>query len=231
MVCYKTSPLSKCVKKIIFVTGKSENNWDHYTHTDPTKVADETNGDIACDTYHKYKEDVALAKSLGVNVFKISLSWSRILPKGFAHEINPEGIRFYNELIDELIDNDIEPVVVLYHWDLPQILQEFGGWANRELVDVFADYARVAFENFGDRVKYWITNNEACVGYGEDKYAPAVNASGVADYLCYYVSALAHARVYHLYDEEFRGKQNGRGVTILCSTTVLLFARQNWYNR
>lgn len=190
--------------------GRSESIWDHYVHTNPTKVADESNGDIACDSYHKYKEDVALAKRLGVNVFKISLSWSRILPKGFAHEVNPEGIRFYNELIDELIDNNIEPIVVLYHWDLPQILQEFGGWANKELVEVFADYARVAFENFGDRVKYWITHNEACSGYGDGDSAPAVNVSGVVDYLCYYVATLSHAKVYHLYNEAFREKQNGR---------------------
>lgn len=100
--------------------------------------------------------------------------------------------------------------MVLYHWDLPQILQEFGGWANKELVEVFADYARVAFENFGDRVKYWITHNEACAGYGDGDSAPAVNASGVVDYLCYYVATLSHAKVYHLYNEAFREKQNGR---------------------
>lgn len=170
---------------------------------------DQSNGDIACDSYHKFKEDVALAKSLGVSVFKISLAWSRILPKGFAHTVNPKGIQFYNDLIDELLANNIEPMVVLYHWDLPQVLQEFGGWANKELVDVFVDYARVAFENFGDRVKYWITNNEACMGYGDEHHAPAINASGVVDYLCYYVTALAHAKVYRLYDEEFREKQKG----------------------
>lgn len=108
-----------------------------------------------------------------------------------------------------MIENNIEPVVVLYHWDLPQILQEFGGWANWELADVFADYAKVAFENFGDRVKYWITNNEACAGYGGENHAPAVNASGIADYLCYCVTALAHAKAYRLYDETFRQQQHG----------------------
>lgn len=107
------------------------------------------------------------------------------------------------------MDNNIEPVVVLYHWDLPQILQDFGGWTNKELVDLFVDYANVAFENFGDRVKYWITNNEACHGYGGEDHAPAINGSGVTDYLCYYVTTLAHAKVYHLYDEVYRKNQKG----------------------
>lgn len=192
--------------------GKSENIWDQYTHTQRSKIDDQSNGDIACDSYHKYKEDIALAKSLGVDAFKISLSWSRILPKGFAHAVNPKAIRFYNNVIDELVENNIEPIVVLYHWDLPQILQEFGGWTNKELVDVFADYAKVAFEHFGDRVKYWITNNEACTGYGDENHAPSLGASGVSDYLCYYVTALAHAKVYHLYDETFRKHQKGKPI-------------------
>lgn len=144
-----------------------------------------------------------------MGAFKISLSWSRLLPKGLAHEVNQEGIRFYNDVIDELVDNNIEPIVVLYHWDLPQILQEFGGWTNIELVDFFVDYAQVAFDHFGDRVKYWITNNEACVGYGDENFPPAINASGVGDYLCYYVASMAHAKVYHLYDEIYRPSQNG----------------------
>lgn len=158
---------------------------------------------------------MALLKDIGVNFYRFSISWSRILPQGFVHKINTEGVRFYNELIDELLSNGIEPMITLYHFDLPQKLQEIGGWTNPHLVDYFADYAKIAFEKFGDRVKYWITINEACPGYGDENIPPALNLAGVADYMCLRVSLLAHAKAYRLYQNEFKEKQNGSiGITI-----------------
>lgn len=101
-------------------------------------------------------------------------------------------------------------MVTLYHFDLPQTLSGIGGWTNPNVADYFADYARVAFQNFGDRVKYWITMNEPCVGYGDEGIPPALGLSGVADYMCYYVTLLGHGKAYRLYQEEFKEEQNGK---------------------
>lgn len=104
---------------------------------------------------------------------------------------------------------------MLYHWDLPQALQDLGGWTNAQLAELFADYARVAFDHFGDRVKYWVTMNEPCHGYDGEDFAPGINASGIADYMCYRVGALAHANVYRLYDKTYRRRQKGKiGITV-----------------
>ncbi|KAF2904362.1 hypothetical protein ILUMI_01820 [Ignelater luminosus] len=196
-------------------SGKGESIWDHFTHKHPERVRDRSNADIACDSYHKIKEDVALLKELGVDFYRFSISWSRLLPTGHVNYINPDGIRYYNELIDELVANGIKPMVTLNHWDLPLNLQKLGGWTNYFLVDIFVDFARVAFENFGDRVPYWITFNSGCdVGYGTDQ-PPGINQSGIAEYLCVHVTLKAHARVYYLYDKEFRKTQKGQiGMTI-----------------
>lgn len=148
-------------------------------------------------------------KELGVDYYRFSLSWSRILPQGFSHQINPDGIRFYNSLIDELLANGIKPMVTLYHGDLPQSLLDIGGLTNPHFADYFADFAKVAFENFGDRVKYWVTINEPCLGYADTDNPPALGLSGIADYLCLQVTLLGHAKIYHLYQDEFKAKQNG----------------------
>lgn len=199
--------------------GKGENIWDRYTHSNPGLIRDKGNGDIACDSYHKYEEDVQLIKNAGGKIYRFSLSWSRILPTGFSNNVNGKGIEYYNKLIDELIKNGIEPMITLFHWDLPQPLQELGGWTNPLLADYFADYAKVAFENFGDRVKKWITFNEPlefCLfGYGMDVFAPAMKMSGVADYLAAHTVLKAHAKAYHLYDDEYRPSQEGEiGITL-----------------
>lgn len=156
---------------------------------------------------------MSLIANLGVDFYRFSLAWTRILSTGFYADVNPDGIRYYNELIDALIARNIQPMVTLYHFDLPRSIQSMGGWTNEAIVDYFDDYARVAFDNFGDRVKLWTTINEPfniCYeGYGELKKAPAVNSTGVGEYLCMHNILKAHARVYHTYDSEYRPTQAG----------------------
>lgn len=178
----------------------------------PEYIRDLSNGDVACDSYHKYKEDVKLLKGLGVDYYRFSISWSRILPN-FSNNVNQKGIDYYNNLINELIANDIKPMITLYHWDLPQYLQDIGGWTNPLIVDYYGNYARAAFEAFGDRVPYWTTFNEPkqiCQeGYGDEEKAPALNLKGIGEYLCTHNLLKSHARAYHMYDDEFRATQKG----------------------
>ena len=144
--------------------GKGESIWDRFAHT-PGKVRDGSNGDVACDHYHRWREDVALMKSLNLQAYRFSIAWPRILPKGRGL-INPEGVDFYNRLVDELLAANITPFATLYHWDLPQALQEQGGWTVRSTAEAFAEYADVISRALGDRVKNWITINEPwCVGF------------------------------------------------------------------
>ncbi|MGV3028082.1 glycoside hydrolase family 1 protein [Streptococcus hyovaginalis] len=114
---------------------------------------------VSVDHYHHYKEDIALMAEMGFKSYRFSISWARILPEGTG-EVNPQGIAFYNNLIDECLKYDIEPIVTMFHFDMPAKLDERGSWSNRESIDWFADFAKVLFENFGDRVKYWLTINE-----------------------------------------------------------------------
>ncbi|XP_050681332.1 myrosinase 1-like isoform X1 [Leptidea sinapis] len=196
------------------VSGKSENVWDHLTHNKPWMVADGTNGDIACDSYNRYREDVEALAHLGVDFYRFSFSWARILPTGRVDYINPDGIRYYHDLLDALAEKNIEPLVTLFHWDLPQTLQDLGGWANPKMVDYFADYADLCFREFGDKIKSWITFNEPyeiCEdAYGDEKKAPAINSHGVGNYLCSDTLLKAHAEAYHLYNDTYRPTQNGR---------------------
>ncbi|MBN1799613.1 MAG: beta-glucosidase [Spirochaetales bacterium] len=141
--------------------GKGESIWDTISHS-KGKVANGDTGDVACDHYHRYKEDVALMKQLELPAYRFSIAWPRIFPEGRGR-INKQGLDFYHGLIDELLANSIEPVVTMYHWDLPSALQKDGGWENRRIIDWFTDYAQVLFDNFGDRVKYWTTFNEPAV--------------------------------------------------------------------
>lgn len=187
--------------------------WDHMAKVRPEFVRNKDNADVACDSYHRYKDDVALLKDLGVQFYRLSISWSRILPTGFPNKINQKGINYYNRLINELIANKIQPMVTIFHWDLPQPLQALGGFSNPLVVDWYLDFARVCFENFGDRVKLWLTFNEVRVwcqqAYGEDGKAPALGASGIADYLCIHHCIKGHAKAYHLYNNTFRATQKG----------------------
>ncbi|XP_063932770.1 myrosinase 1-like [Zophobas morio] len=201
--------------------GKGVNIWDQFTHTHPDSVVNGDTGDIACDSYHRYMEDVEMLKNLGVNYYRFSLSWSRILPTGYTNQINEAGVEYYKNFISALKENGIEPFVTLYHWDLPQPLQEIGGWPNPLLEDIFAEYARTAFSLFGEEVKNWMTFNEpkqTCLaGYGLGSAAPGISASGIGEYECMHTIMKAHARAYHIYDEEFRPTQSGR-ISIVLDT-------------
>jgi beta-glucosidase len=154
--------------------GKGLNVWDYYCQKN-APVAHHENGNIACDHYHRFKEDVANMKKLGIKCYRFSISWARVIPNGIG-EVNPKGIEFYNNLIDELIANGIEPLVTMFHWDYPIALHQMGGWLNPKSPEWFEEYAKVLVDNFSDRVKYWITLNEPQVfvgnGYTFGNFAP-----------------------------------------------------------
>jgi beta-glucosidase len=138
--------------------GKGQSIWDVMSHI-PGKTRRGDTGDVACDHYHRFREDIKLMAELGVNAYRFSVSWSRILPDGKGR-VNEKGIEFYNCLIDEMLKYGIEPFLTLYHWDLPEKLFELGGWLNPESPEWFYEYAKLVGERFGDRVKHYITLNE-----------------------------------------------------------------------
>ena len=195
--------------------GRGVSIWDTYC-AEAGNIIDGSNGDIACDHYHRVEDDVRLMKELGLKAYRFSIAWPRILPYGKADGgINHEGIAFYNRLIDELIRNDIEPWVTLYHWDLPQTLEDlYGGWLSPKIIEDFGDYASVCFEAFGDRVKKWITINEswtvAVQGYGDGSKAPGKIVNPQVDvYVVAHHLLLAHARAVRNYRERFSKTQRG----------------------
>lgn len=141
--------------------GRGPSVWDTLCHI-PGIIQNDDTGDVAIDHYHRYKEDVALLKEMELQTYRFSISWTRIIPEGTG-KVNQQGIDFYNNLINELIAADIEPIVTLYHWDFPQALVDKNGWQNRDSADWFTEYAKVCFNEFGDRVKHWITFNEPWV--------------------------------------------------------------------
>lgn len=154
--------------------GKGESIWDRFAHT-PGKIANGDTGDVACDHYHRWPEDVALMKELGLNAYRFSISWPRILPSGRG-AVNPAGLDFYGRLVDALLEAGITPFVTLYHWDLPQTLQDQGGWPARLCAEAFVEYADVVSRHLGDRVKHWATLNEpmvsALAGHLHGEHAP-----------------------------------------------------------
>lgn len=157
--------------------GKGPSVWDNFTKIEG-KTFKGTNGDVAVDHYHRYKEDVALMAEMGLKAYRFSVAWSRIFPNGKG-EVNEKGIQFYSDLVDELLKYGIEPLVTLYHWDIPQALQdEYGGWESRNVIEDFTNYSKLLFDRLGDRVKYWITLNEQNVfimhGYLMASHPPGV---------------------------------------------------------
>jgi beta-glucosidase len=138
--------------------GRGESIWDRFAAT-PGRIADGSDPSVACDHYHRWREDVRLLQWLGVKAYRFSIAWPRVIPAGRG-PVNEAGLAFYDALVDGLLAADIEPFVTLYHWDLPQPLQDEGGWASRDTVDAFVDYAACVAERLGDRVKHWITHNE-----------------------------------------------------------------------
>ncbi|MFF2203941.1 GH1 family beta-glucosidase [Streptomyces sp. NPDC058145] len=154
--------------------GRSPSIWDTFSHT-PGKIANDDNGDVACDHYHRWREDIGLMRQLGTNAYRLSIAWPRVTPDG-AGAVNPKGLAFYDELVDALLEAGITPAVTLYHWDLPQALQDRGGWPERATALAFAEYASTVAERLGDRVKLWATLNEpscsAWIGHLEGAMAP-----------------------------------------------------------
>ncbi|CAG0940248.1 beta-glucosidase [Anaerolineae bacterium] len=160
--------------------GKGESIWDRFSHT-PGKIENGDMGDVACDHYHHYRDDVALMRRLGLRAYRFSISWSRVLPEGRG-AVNLVGLDFYDRLVDELFAANITPYATLYHWDLPQALED--GWLNRDTVGYFADYTALVARRLGDRVQNWMTLNEpwvsAFVGYREGRHAPGLQDEKLA---------------------------------------------------
>ncbi|XP_051239410.1 lactase-like b [Dicentrarchus labrax] len=194
--------------------GKGLSIWDVFSHKKGKIQRNET-GDSSCEGYHKVKDDVSLMKELKLNHYRFSISWPRLIPTGIKSDhINEKGIQYYDELINHLLENQITPIVTLYHWDLPQVLQEkYGGWQNISMVNHFNEYANLCFERFGNRVKYWITFNNpwsvAVEGYETGEHAPGLKLRGTGAYRAAHHIIKAHAKVWHSYDTQWRGKQKG----------------------
>ncbi|MDG3374850.1 glycoside hydrolase family 1 protein, partial [Vibrio parahaemolyticus] len=183
--------------------GKGESVWDRFVRI-PGKTFKGTNGDLAVDHYHRFQEDIALMKEQGLKAYRFSIAWTRIFPTGRG-EVNQAGLAFYQELVDELIKNDIEPMVTLYHWDLPQALQdEYNGWESRQIIEDFTKYAETLFVAFRGKVHYWISLNEQNV-FTSLGYLLAVHPPGVTDpkrmYAVNHIANLANASVINKFHE------------------------------
>ncbi|GAB3164533.1 GH1 family beta-glucosidase [Microbispora hainanensis] len=174
MFLWGTATASYQIEGAVNEDGRGPSVWDTFSHT-PGKVRDGHTGDLACDHYHRYAEDVALMAGLGVNAYRFSIAWPRVMPTG-AGPVNQAGLDFYDRLVDALCERGITPVPTLFHWDLPQALEDEGGWLSRDTSRRFADYAAVVAERLTDRVRMWITLNEPFVhmveGYGLGIHAP-----------------------------------------------------------
>jgi len=157
------------------VDGKSPSVWDHFTQHKKHKIKNGDNGNIACDFYNRYDSDIALIKDMNFKIFRFSTAWTRILPDGYG-KVNQKGLDFYHRVIDSCLKQGIEPWITLYHWDLPQILQRKGGWANRDVISWFSEYSNVVSKTYGDKVKNWMVLNEpmafTALGYLIGMHAP-----------------------------------------------------------
>ena len=173
--------------------GKGPSIWDTFSHTEG-KIERGEVGDVACDHYHRYRDDVALLGELSLNAYRFSVSWPRVLPQGTGAP-NAKGLSFYDRLVDALLERGITPFITLYHWDLPQALQDRGGWGGREVVAAFGEYAALMGRTLGDRVKHWITFNEpfafVIIGHLFGHHAPGLTDAAVAFQASHHVN-LAH---------------------------------------
>ncbi|XP_042480080.1 beta-glucosidase 13-like [Macadamia integrifolia] len=206
--------------------GRKPCMWDTFTHQHPDKIADRSNGDVAIDSYHRYKEDVSVMKQMGMDAYRFSISWSRILPDGkLSGGVNRVGIQYYNNLINELLSKGIQPFVTLFHWDTPQVLEDkYGGFLSPDIINDFQGFADICFKEFGDRVKHWITLNEPVsyvMGYSGASFAPgrcsqcSHGNSSTEPYLVGHHQLLAHAAAVNLYRGKYKVSQNGKiGITL-----------------
>ncbi|MCL2676747.1 MAG: glycoside hydrolase family 1 protein [Streptococcaceae bacterium] len=185
------------------VDGKGQSVWDKFVRI-PGKTFKETTGDVAVDHYHRYKEDVALMTKQGLKSYRFSIAWTRIFPQGRG-QVNEEGLQFYRNLVDELLAHHIEPVVTLYHWDLPQALEdEYRGWESRRIIEDFVNYSTFLFETFKDKVKYWISLNEQNI-FTQHGWILATHPPGKTDMKLFYQvnhhANLANAAVINKFHE------------------------------
>ncbi|KAJ3679743.1 hypothetical protein LUZ60_017754 [Juncus effusus] len=213
--------------------GRGPSIWDTFTHEYPNKIDDHSTGDVADDSYHKYKEDVSIMKEMGMDAYRFSISWSRILPSGSLNGgINKVGVDYYNKLINELVSKGLKPFVTLFHWDSPQALEDqYGGFLSSKIINDYVNYAEVCFKEFGDRVKHWITFNEpwsfCSGGYDRGQYAPGRCSSWMAEnctagdsgrepYKVCHHQLIAHGAAVKLYKEKYQASQKGIiGITLV----------------
>ncbi|XP_011623510.2 beta-glucosidase 31 isoform X1 [Amborella trichopoda] len=216
--------------------GRKPSIWDTFVHTG--RMPGQVTGDVASDQYHKYKEDVKLMHEMGLDAYRFSISWSRLIPDGRG-SVNPKGLEYYNNLINELLSHGIEAHVTLFHFDLPQSLEdEYNGWLSPKIIEDFTAYAEVCFREFGDRVSSWSTVNEPNIlplmSYDVGLFPPcrcsyswvvhcSEGNSSVEPYVVAHNFLLAHAAVVRLYREKYQAKQKGKiGITLLAFWLVPL---------
>lgn len=176
--------------------GKGLSVWDVFTRI-PGKTYQGSNGDVAVDHYHRYKEDIALMAAMGLKAYRFSVSWPRIYPRGRG-AINAAGLQFYHDLIDELLSHGIEPILTLYHWDVPQaLMEEYGAWESRQIIDDFTNYCTTLYKELGDKVRYWVSLNEQNYNFHHG-FLTAMHPPGVKDrkrfYEANHIAFLANAR-------------------------------------
>ncbi|XP_043722141.1 beta-glucosidase 18-like [Telopea speciosissima] len=219
---FGTATSSYQIEGAYLAGNKSLSNWDVFTHI-PGKVMDGSNGDVADDHYYRYMEDVELMHSLGVNSYRFSISWSRILPRGRFGGVNSVGIEFYNNIINAILLRGIQPFVTLNHFDIPQVLEDrYGSWLNSQIQQDYGYFAEVCFKAYGDRVKYWSTFNEPnmtiTLGYLSGDFPPnhcsqsticISGDSAIEPYIAAHNLILSHATAVDIYRKKFQAKQGG----------------------
>ena len=190
-----------------FDDGKGQSIWDTFTHK-PGTIADGSNGDVACDSYHRLEEDLDTLKSLGIKNYRFSVCWPRVIPNGTG-EVNQAGLAYYDRLVDGCLARGIEPWMTIYHWDLPQALQDKGGWLNSGIVDDFRQYTELIADHFAGRVKNYFTINEPQVflglGYSTGEHAPGLQLSAEEQFQCWHNMLLAHGTALAVLREKVPG--------------------------
>ncbi|XP_004527187.1 myrosinase 1 [Ceratitis capitata] len=199
--------------------GKAPSVWDIYTHDHPESILDHSAGDDAAESYHRFDQDLAALKDLKVNFYRFSITWSRVLPNGDTTVKNQKAIDYYNMVIDKLLQSNIEPMVTMFHYDMPDILHNFGGFSNNSITGHFVAYADFLYETFGDRVKKWITFNGPYVycifSHNFASYPHTIRIPGVEDYISIDNILKAHALAYRKYKKKYFSSQRGKvGITL-----------------
>jgi beta-glucosidase len=198
-----------------FEAGKGLSIWDVFCRQ-PGRILTGDSGDVTCDHYHRYPDDIELMRRLGLSTYRFSVSWPRVIPFGFG-KVNEPGLDFYDRLVDSLLDGGIAPCLTLYHWDLPQALQDLGGWANRDVARYFADYASLLFDRLGDRVTRWVTHNEpivtAMMGHRVGVLAPGIRDLAITARVIHHL-LLSHGLAVQAYRVSGAGARGGEiGIT------------------